>query len=310
MADGERGRVLVTGLGGFTGRHLRRELAEAGHEVVGLGLELDDAPGQRRVDLADAAAVRAAVAELAPDRVLHLAAVSFVAHERLDELYAANVLGSLHLLEALAALPRPPRRVVLASSATVYGDAPAGERGLDEDTPPAPVNHYAATKLAMEATARVYRAALPITVVRPFNYTGPGQAPRFLVPKLVAHAAARAPRIALGNLDVERDFLDVRVVCAAYRRLLTLDAPSGTVVNLCSGVARSLRGILAELEALTGHRLEVEVDPALVRGHELRRLAGDPSRLRALVGPLPELPFTQTLRDMLAAAGDPSGGPS
>lgn len=301
MPGGELGRVLVTGLSGFTGVHLRRTLEAGGYEVVGLGLGEVDGPTARRVDLADAGAVRDAVRDLAPDCVVHLAAISYVAHGRVDQLYAANLLGSIHLLDAVAALPRPVRRVVLASSSNVYGNA-GGDGAIGEDTPPAPVSHYSAAKAAMEDVAHVFSASMPITVTRPFNYTGVGQAPVFLVPRMVAHAARRAPRIALGNLDIERDFLDVRTVCAAYRRLLEADTPAWTVVNLCSGRGLPLRDMLELLTRITGHRMEVDVDPALVRHNEIRRLVGDPTRLRALAGELPEIPFEQTLRDMLAAA--------
>jgi GDP-6-deoxy-D-talose 4-dehydrogenase len=296
--DAPSKRVLITGARGFTGVHLRRELEAAGYTVAGLTNVEPTQADEYFADLRDAAAVHDVVQRAAPDLVVHLAAISFVGHGNVDELYEINVLGTLHLLRALAELPVPPQRVVLASSANIYGDLDVDV--IDETSPAAPVNHYAATKVAMEAVAAVFRAQLPITVNRPFNYTGPGQTTNFLVPKIVSHFARRAPRIELGNLDVARDFLDVRTVASLYRRILECDAAASTVVNLCSGIGLELREIVAQLERITGHSIAIDVNPAFVRKNEIRRLVGSTARLRALVGTVPAISFEQTLRDMLA----------
>jgi len=293
-------RVLLTGARGFTGVHLRRELETAGYTVIGLVHESAAGDHEFFADLRDASATRDAIRATSPDHVIHLAAISFVGHANVDELYTTNVLGTVHLLEALASADHRPERVVLASSANVYGDVRTALVG--EDSPPQPANHYAATKVAMEAAAQVYRSTLPITITRPFNYTGPGQAGHFVVPKIVEHFARRASRIELGNLDVVRDFLDVRVVATLYRQLLECDAAVSQVINLCSGRGIDLGGIIAKLEEITGHSLVVEVNPAFVRGNELKRLVGSNARLLGLVGNLPDLPFERTLRDMVTSA--------
>ncbi len=290
-------RVLVTGSRGFTGQHLRGELERRGYVVIGLSNELPVTSSELHADLADPRALAEAVREAAPHFVVHLAAISFVGHANADDFYATNVLGTRHLLHALTELPDRPARVVVASSANIYGDAAVSP--ITEDAPGAPRNHYAASKVAMEAMAAVYSPDLPITITRPFNYTGPGQAPHFLVPKLVSHFARRAPRIELGNLDVERDFLDVRTVAWLYGQLL--ETTTSQVVNLCSGRGIALGEIVAQLQRITGHTIAVEVNPAFVRPNEIKRLVGSPRRLHALVGDVPDLPFEQTLRDMLAA---------
>ena len=294
-------RVLVTGARGFTGAHLRRELEAHGYIVVGLVHESAAGPDECFADLTDARAVREAVYETVPDFVIHLAAISFVGHDELDELYTTNVLGTVNLLEALRTAPIQPRRVIVASSANIYGEVRVDM--VDETHPPRPANHYAASKVASEAAAHVYRDDLSITITRPFNYTGPGQSPRFLVPKLVDHFARRAPRIELGNLDVERDFLDVRTIVEVYRALLDCDAARSQVVNLCSGRGVSLGDMITKLQQLTGHTIAVDVNPAFVRANEIKRLVGSSERLTSLIGPLAERSFDQTLRDMLAAAG-------
>ena len=296
-------RVLVTGLLGFTGRYLHTELEAHGLEVWGLGAQ--PAPGQLRyvqADLCDSASVQSAVAQVQPHAVVHLAAIAFVGHghggEDADAFYRTNLIGTRHLLAALAKLPQPPRSVLLASSANIYGNATAGQ--LDEATPPQPANDYAVSKLAMEHMARLWQHALPITIARPFNYTGVGQSDHFLLPKIVSHYRRRASTLELGNLDVWRDFSDVRAVAQAYRRLLQTPAAAGQTVNICSGQTHSLRGVLALAAQISGHQLQVQVNPAFVRANEVQTLSGNPARLRALIGPdWHSPPLQDTLRWML-----------
>jgi GDP-6-deoxy-D-talose 4-dehydrogenase len=285
-------RVLVTGCSGFTGRYVAEALAGAGHAVV------DAEHAGTHFDLTQPATVRAVLDETRPDYVIHLAALSFVGHSDATAFYAVNVVGTTNLLEALAASKLQPRRVVIASSANVYGNAKV--EPITEATPPAPVNHYAASKLAMELMVRTYTDRLPIVMARPFNYTGVGQSINFLVPKLVAHFAQRRPFIELGNLEVVRDFSDVRAVAQAYLHLLTAEVPQG-VTNLCSGVGRSLRWVLDQLTELSGHSLEIRVNPEFVRASEVHRLIGSASRMEGALGTLPHREFRETLAWMLAA---------
>lgn len=282
-------RVLLTGAGGFTGRHFSECARGAGVDVVPLS-----------ADLLDRDAVRTEVLRVQPQAVVHLAAISFVGHADEGELYRVNVVGTTNLLAAAAALPYSLSQVLLASSANVYGNAPVSP--ITEDALPAPVNHYATSKLAMEMMARTFADRLPVVITRPFNYTGTGQASQFLVPKLVDHFARRASRIELGNLDVEREFNDVRMVCDAYLKLLDKGRP-GATYNVCSGQPYSLQQLIQSLEQLTGHRMEVAVNPAFVRANEVHRLCGDPRRLIDTVGPITTKTLDQTLGWMLDAAG-------
>ena len=280
---------MLTGAEGFTGRHLARHATARGHEILPL-----------RANLTDPAAVQREVAELAPDAAVHLAAISFVGHEDASAFYTVNVLGTTHLLESLAALPVLPRGVVLASSANIYGNCSASP--IAETQPPAPVNHYAASKLAMEHMARTYAERLPLVFTRPFNYTGPGQAPGFVIPKLVEHFARRADTIELGNLHVEREFNDVRMVCEVYLSLLEEGEP-GEAYNVCTGRTYTLQQVVDELSALTGHTPRIDVNPAFVRANEVHRLCGDPAKLRALSRErgfaIPEFGLRETLESML-----------
>ena len=299
-------RVLVTGADGFTGRHLLPVLAAEGHEVHALVQRMPEAPifGAARshaVDITRAEDLAALVTAVRPQRVVHLAAIAFVASNRIDDMYAVNVVGTRHLLEALARLEERPSAVLLASSANVYGNA-AGV--LSESTKPAPANDYAVSKLAMEHVANLYAAKLPLVVCRPFNYTGVGQSEAFLLPKIVGHARVHAAHIELGNLDVSRDFSDVRDVVATYAALLELPAAAGLTINVCSGKAYSLREVIELVTSLSGHAFDIVVNPAFVRANEVYLLRGDRTLLEGLLPRLaPSIPLVETLRWMLEAKG-------
>lgn len=294
-------RTLVTGAAGFTGRYVVHALADRGHEVHGLvhmhEPDLADIVRAHEADLADLDALKKVVAEVRPDHVVHLAAIANVAHGDIEQMYRTNVVGTRQLLEALAGSPATPSSVLIASSANIYGNAREGV--LDETVPAAPANDYGVSKVATEYVAKLYAPRLPITVLRPFNYTGRGQSTDFLLPKIVAHARARAPVIELGNLDVARDFSDVRTVAGVYAKLLTEPAAIGGTFNICSGRAVSLREVVEMVSELCGHPLEVRVNPAFVRANEVRTLCGSPDKLEKVIGPLDSIPLRQTLGWML-----------
>lgn len=294
----EKGRVLVTGRYGFTGQYVARALTSAGWQVWG-GCSRptkEMGPFDRVADLTDAASVNEMINDIRPDAVVHLAGIAFVGHGSVDDFYNVNLLGTRNLLEALAKGGHGKSGVVLASSANVYGNTRISP--ILESTPPAPANDYAVSKLAMEYVAKLFADQFPITITRPFNYTGVGQVPKFLVPKIVSHFRQRAPRIELGNLDVARDFSDVRDVAAVYAALLDRRISDETI-NICSGRAIALGEIIDMCRAITGHAIEVTVNPAFVRADEIKTLHGDPSRVAAIVGGVERHRFEETLEWML-----------
>lgn len=297
LSDRARPIALVTGSAGFTGHYVVTELRSAGYEVVGISHERG--PGMLDVDICDRKAMLDAVAQVRPDVVVHLAAIAFVAHGDAEAIYRTNVIGARNLLEALAACDQAPKAVLLASSANVYGNSDV--EYLTEEVEPRPANDYAVSKLAMEYMAKLWMDRLPIILARPFNYTGVGQSDKFLLPKIVDHFCRRAPLIELGNIDVARDFQDVRFVAKAYRRLLDAKA-IGQTVNLCSGQAHTLTEVIRMMEEMAGYRIEVRVNPAFVRANEVARLTGSNRRLAGLIGPLDIIPLQQTLGWMYEAA--------
>jgi len=298
-------RVLITGAEGFTGRYMAAELHQAGYEVVGLVHKplTGSIRGLKRAyvcDLSDAAGLSVLIEDVRPNIVVHLAAISFVAHGDMEAIYRTNLVGSRNLLDALACAKEPLEAVLLASSSNVYGNATGGM--LDENTPPEPANDYAVSKLAMEYMARLYIDRLPIIIARPFNYTGQGQSESFLLPKIISHVRREAPVIELGNLDVARDFSDVRMVVQYYRRLLETSSAIGGTYNVCSGRAYTLQEVLDMVRAMSGHNFEVRVNPMFVRENEVKVLLGSRGRLEEAVGAMPAIPLKDTLQWMLEAA--------
>lgn len=263
------------------------------------GEEVEGYVRLHEADLLDREGVGRVVSELRPYHVVHLAAVANVAHGDVDQMYQVNVLGSRTLLDALSRLPDKPESVLIASSANIYGNAHEGV--LSEESGPAPANDYGVSKFAMEMVASLYQARLPLIIARPFNYTGRGQSDAFIIPKIVEHAREHAAVIELGNIDVARDFSDVRTIADAYMRLVTAPEAIGRTFNVCSGRAVSLREVLGLVTGLSGHQFEVRVNPQFVRSNEVRSLHGSPHKIEQVIGALRHVPLEETLRWMLDA---------
>jgi nucleoside-diphosphate-sugar epimerase len=295
-------RTLITGVGGFTGRYMADFLSRRGHEVYGIvhAEHVDPIFGVKHVfeaDLVNFRNVTRVVEEVRPNHVVHLAGVAFVGHMDVEQIYRSNIVGTRQLLEALVGLSQVPQSILLCSSANVYGNAHGGV--IDESATFAPANDYAISKVAMEYVATLYRDRLPLIVVRPFNYTGRGQPPQFLVPKIVAHFKEAAPAIELGNLDVARDFSDVRAVVEIYARLLDTRSAVGGTYNVCSGAAVTLQQVLDLVRRISGHDLEVRFNSALARSNEVRILEGSQAALERVIGTVPSIPLEETLGWML-----------
>lgn len=301
-------RVLVTGGSGFVGRRLLEALRERGDDVVSAAPSRGD-DEHLPLDLTDSENVRAVVEMVRPELVFHLAAQSFVprAIEEPLETFRANVDGTMYLLEALRAQDAPKPRLLFVSSALVYGDRPAADMPLRETLPPRPANPYAASKAAGEALVLGYQSSygLDAVISRAFNHIGVGQDPRFAV-SAFAHRLARIASgeeraLQVGNVESERDFLDVRDVVSAYVALAERGT-SGEIYNVCSGVAVKMREILRRLVNIAGVPVEIREDPALMRTTEISRSVGDPAKLKRTTGWSPRVDLADSLRDIYAEA--------
>ena len=289
-------RAFVTGGHGFVGTWLRRHLLAAGDDVV--------APGQG-FDVTDPVTLRPLMADARPDAVYHLAALAHVGRswEEPEEFLRVNALGTLHVLEA-ARRCAPLPRVLLVSSAEVYGPVKPDEVPLRESAPLRPASPYAASKAAAEllgVQAHLGRG-VPVIRARPFNHAGPGQDPTFVVPamgrRIVDAQRSGETTLAVGNLSPRRDITDVRDVVRAYRLLVERGEP-GEVYNVCSGRDVAIEDLVSRMLELAHADLEVKTDPALLRPADVPVLRGDPSRLRAATGWEPEVPLDETLVSVL-----------
>ena len=302
------GHLLVTGANGFVGGHLLPRLRAAFPDAR---LTLcGQAEGMRQTDFADAAAVEALVAETKPDAVLHLAAIAAIPAARRDPTLAwrINLGGTLALARGILAAA-PTATLVYVSSADIYGGSFHAGVALDESALPAPANTYAATKAATDlALGAMVPEGLRVVRLRPFNHTGPGQSPDFVVPAFARQVAAIAagrqePVLHVGALAPERDFLDVRDVCDAYVAALARreELPAGCILNIASGTPRRIGDVLAELMRLGGiSDARVETSAPLLRPGDLARACGNATRAHTLLGWTPRIAWDQTLRDVLA----------
>lgn len=312
-------RALVTGGAGFVGGHLLASLLEGGWHVTATALE-PHASHHRDVqwvygDLRDDRHAAAAISAAQPEAVMHLAAISHLPTAAADPRAAwdVNVVATVGLLDQLAAAHRAETlapRVLIIGSAEQYGrpDGLAVGAPIAEDTPQGPRTVYAATKAAQELAAlQCWRATgLPVVLARPFNHSGVGQEPRFLLPALTSRALelrgapADAPLV-LGNTTPVRDFLHVSDVVAAYIALIQKGTP-GTVYNVASGTGRSVRAVAERILAKVGRAPVLREDPNLVRPVDVPSLVGDSSRLQQATGWAPVHSFDDLLDDLLHAA--------
>jgi GDP-4-dehydro-6-deoxy-D-mannose reductase len=291
-------RALITGGKGFVGQWLAAHLKACDDDVTVIDIE---------TDVADGAALRRVMTEVAPDAVYHLAAMTHVGEswENPSQVLRVNVLGTAEILAAARTLESSVR-VLVVSSAEVYGVVTPEQLPLREDTPTKPASPYAASKLAAEAVAlQAWRGfGQPVVVVRPFNHIGPGQSPNFFVPalakRIVEARRSGARSLPVGNLTTRRDFTDVRDVVVAYR-LLVERGVSGTVYNVCSGRDVAMSEVARELLELSGAALTLETDPSLLRPVDVPVLRGSAELLTSATGWEPRIPLATTLADVLAS---------
>lgn len=304
-------RALITGASGFAGSHLAERLARSGGWEV-IGLSARPSPPSPYVlqhlvcDLLNGELVRRTFSYWRPDVVFHLAAVSYVPRSFQDPVgtIANNIIGQVHVLEAARGLDAPPV-VIVVSSSDAYGLVREDELPVRESQPFRPVSPYGVSKAGQDLLGLQYYLAygLPVVRVRPFTHIGPGQSERFAIAGFArqiaeAELGLAPPVLLVGDLEVERDLLDVRDVVRAYE-LLADRRFAGQVFNIASGRSWRLADIVEQLLALARVSMRVEQDPARLRPVDVRVLRGDASALRAATGWEPTIPLEQTLADTL-----------
>jgi GDP-4-dehydro-6-deoxy-D-mannose reductase len=306
-------RILVTGVGGFVGPWLVASLSERfpRARLVATRFRFGDKSSENiQLDVRDAIAVDQAIAEFAPDGVVHLAAISQVqeAQQSARATFDVNLGGTMNIAEAMRRhVPRA--QLIFVSSGDVYGASfLTAHAPVDEHAAVDPMSFYAASKAAAELfIAQAGREGLGVIRLRPFNHIGPGQSDRFVVASFVAQIVniergRQDPLLRVGDLDAKRDFLDVRDVAAAYVEAMTSEhLESGIILNIASGEARRVGDILESLLKKARVAIRTVADPARFRRVDIPITVGDARLARSLLGWAPKIPFEQTLADMLDA---------
>jgi len=307
-------RILITGATGFVGSHVRRYFLTHTDWAI-TGTSYPDTPPapfdpQREalhyLDLRDAEATHTLLAQAPPDYVIHLAAQSHVPTSYQDPwgTLENNIRGQLILLEAFKALGLAPRTLVIGSGEE-YGRAGADELPLTEDHPLRPENPYSVSKVAQDVMGYQYFISfgLPIIRIRPFNHVGPGQSARFVLAAFASQVAGieagrQAPVMRVGNLTPARDFTDVRDVVRAYH-LALLHGQPGEVYNIAAGTPRTIQSLVDQLITLAAVPIRVEIDPERYRPADVPIFYGSAAKLKQDTGWEPEIPFEQTIQDVL-----------
>lgn len=290
-------KALVTGSSGFVGNHLIAHLEERGDDVVTCDRETGN-------DILDGAALNRYFADTRPEVVYHLAGWADVGGSWSAPVITlrVNAEGTLNVL--LAAAEAGVERLLLVSSADVYGKVAESELPLHEASPLRPVSPYAASKVAADflGVQAWLGSGLPVVRARAFNHLGPGQTDRFVASALASRIAENertgATDVPVGDLSARRDFTDVRDVVRAYRMLVT-DGEAGEAYNVCSGVDMAVQDLADRLLALSDASMELTLDPSRLRPVDVPALRGDPAKIHAATGWTPEIPIDQTLTDLL-----------
>ncbi|MBH21729.1 MAG: epimerase [Rhodobiaceae bacterium] len=276
-------KVLITGIEGFTGYHLKKHLDEYGFKPIGL-----------QGDILDTESVFSQISKIKPNYIIHLAGISYAANDDIVSIYNTNIKGTLNILDAVKNVKQIPKKIILASSATIYGDS---KNLINEETKVKPINHYGCSKLSMEFLSQTYFNDMPIIISRPFNYSGLYHDKRFLIPKIIHAYKNNLAEVELGNLNISREFNDIRDVVNIYRLLLDSNAYSDTI-NICSGKSVKLLQLISKMNHISKHNIKVVMNKNFIRKSDIDDLSGDPSKLQSTINYSFKYKIQETLRWM------------
>ena len=274
-------RVLITGASGFIGQFVLKEMLK-NEDIDFFAIDTRKIPNistekQELVSLLDKEKLMEIIKRYKPNIIIHLAAIALVTHDNVGEIYNVNVQGTENLLEVTQEYCNKGTRVILASTAGVYGNQKVEK--YKEDLPYNPANNYSYSKMITEYLGKRYKDDLEIVTIRPFNIIGVGQSENFLIPKLVEHFANRKEKLSVGNISSFRDYVDVEYCAEVIMELVLREKIDFDILNICSGIPTSGEMILQLLQEMTSFKPEIEISKNFVRKNEVWRMIGDTTRL-------------------------------
>lgn len=310
-------KVLITGIGGFAGSHLADYIAaNTSSEIFGILRDSERDDNLRQLgsavtlstgEITDFQSIFKIIKEVKPEIIFHVAGQAFVpsSFEHAAETFKTNVIGTINIFEAVKACEINPR-IIVVTSGEIYGETFGVPQLHTEQSVPQPVNPYAASKTSMDYIAQTYKKyeGLNIVIARPFNHTGPRQRPNFVCSSLARQIVAIKKNnsekiLRVGNIAARRDFTDVRDIARGYWMLSQIDNKSNYIFNLCSGNILSIEEIIKQFESIVGETFQLNIEAKRLRGYDIQLLAGNHSAINHSVGWKPQIPFTQTLTDLL-----------
>lgn len=288
-------RILITGSDGFTGRHMMPFLLNKGVEVAGFSRNANSDHNKKYYsgDLLDKSSLLFTINDFKPDVILHFAGIALPGFTDIELMYRINMFGTKNLLDAAVESGMIFSKIIVASSAQVYGVV--GSDSISELHTTLPSSHYGNSKLGMENICRLYMDKLSIAITRPFNYSGYGQSQDYILAKIIAHYSKQLPEITLGNIDVVRDFSYIDDVLNYYWALITV-SQSRMIVNICSGIGTSLRTILDYMDKLSGYKIKVNSSNSLLRPQDNPVFVGDTGVLKSIIGSYQPLSIPKMLQ--------------
>ena len=274
-------RVLITGASGFIGQFVLKEMLK-NEDIDFFAIDTRKIPNisiekQELISLLDKEKLMEIIKRYKPNVIIHLAAIALVTHDNVGEIYNVNVQGTENLLEVTQEYCDKGTRVILASTAGVYGNQKVEK--YKEDLPYNPANNYSYSKMITEYLGKRYKDDLEIVTIRPFNIIGVGQSENFLIPKLVEHFANRKEKLSVGNISSFRDYVDVEYCAEVIMELVLREKIDFDILNICSGIPTSGEMILQLLQEMTSFKPEIEISKNFVRKNEVWRMIGDTTRL-------------------------------
>jgi len=286
--------ILIIGIEGFVGKNLTSKFESCNYDIYGTSLT-KESEKVFRCDIRNKNDLIRVFKKIKPNYIFHLAGVSSPAHSKKKEIYEINTLGVINLMEAILAAELNPEKILISSSASVYGNQTKGV--YDETLTCDPVDDYGMSKFLLEEIVKNYFLKLNIILIRPFNIIGIGQSDDFVVQKIVSHFKNKKKVIELGNIEVEREFNDIEYACESLKRL-ALSEHCCLIVNLASGRTISIKHILEEMQDISGYIIKVKTNQSLIRKDEIWRLSGSSAKLIRLIGTIEQKPLKETLNDM------------